>query len=155
MAADADSTHPEDERPPLGFLLVRIGEAVDRGFVARLAALDLAPRQLRLLVLVDRTPGLSQRTLARHLEMDAGNLVAILDSLERDGLLERTRDNSDRRQRLVTLTPAGRTALDAARRATAAVDREIVAGLPTDERDAYYEATLAVYRELGPRPGAE
>jgi DNA-binding MarR family transcriptional regulator len=140
--------HPDDEHPPLGFLVVRIAEAVDRAFVAALADLGVKPRDLRLLVLVDRTPGLNQRELARQLDVDAGNLISVLDGLEAEDLLRRARDASDRRQRLVTLTPKGRRVLDDAQRATAAVEAEVFAGLPTSQRRAYYDMTLAAYRGL-------
>ena len=138
--------HPDDERPPLGFLVVRLAEAVDRAFVAALADLGLKPRQLRLLVLVDRAPGLNQRGLARQLEVDAGNLISILDGLEADGLLQRTRDAKDRRQRLVGLTPKGRRVLAAAQEATAAVEAEVFAGVPAAQLPDFYEMALAAYR---------
>ena len=142
------AVHPDDERPPLGFLVVRLAEAVDRAFVAALAGLGLKPRDLRLLVLVDRASGLNQRALARQLDVDAGNLIAILDRLEGDGLLRRTRDESDRRQRLVSLTAKGRRVLAAAERATAAVETEVFAGVPESRRHDYYATTLAAYRRL-------
>lgn len=136
--------HPDDARPPLGYLVVRLAEAVDRAFVAALADLGLKPRQLRLLVLVDRAPGLNQRELARQLEVDAGNLIAILDALEADGLLRRTRDEADRRQRLVRLTPKGQRVLGAAEAATSEVEEAVFAGVPAD----FYETALAAYRRL-------
>jgi DNA-binding MarR family transcriptional regulator len=142
------SEHPDDRRPPLGFLLVRIGEAVDRDFVTSLTDLGLKPRHLRLLVLVDRAGELYQRELAGQLGMDPGNLVGILDSLEADGLVARTRGVGDRRQRLVSLTPSGRRLLSRALRATAAIDERILMALPASHRDGFYETTLAVYRKL-------
>lgn len=138
----------DDERPPLGFLLVRIGEAVDRDFVASLTDLGLKPRHLRLLVVVDRAGELNQRDLAAQLGMDPGNLVGILDSLEADGLVARPRGEADRRHRLVSLTPSGRRLLARALRATAAIDERILTTLPTSHRDRFYEMTLSVYREL-------
>jgi DNA-binding MarR family transcriptional regulator len=140
--------HPDDDRPPLGFLVVRIAEAVDRAFVAALSDLGLKPRQLRLLVLVDRTPGLSQRELARQLGVDAGNLIAILDALEADGLLRRERDGADRRQRRVRLTPAGRRLLGKALRATAAAEDEVFGALSAVQRKVFYDRSLSVYKEL-------
>jgi len=142
------TTHHDDDRPPLGFLLVRIAEVVDGAFVDALAGLGLKARELRLLVLVDRAQGLNQRELATQLRMDPGNLIAILDSLEGQGLLERTRDETDRRQRLVSLTAKGRRVLGKALRATAAVDATILESLPTAEQRAYYEMTLAIYRGM-------
>src|SRR3990170_2708156 len=111
----------DDDRPPLGFLLVRIAEVIDQLFVSALADLGLKPRQLRLLVLADRSPGLTQRELARQLGVDAGNLIAVLDALDADGLLQRIRDEADRRQRLVMLTHDGQRLPATALRATEAV----------------------------------
>jgi DNA-binding MarR family transcriptional regulator len=137
-----------DERPPVGFLLVRIGEAVDRDFVSSLTGLGLKPRHLRLLVLVDRAGELNQRDLAAQLDIDPGNLVAILDGLEADGLVARPRSEADRRHRLVGLTPGGRRLLARALRATAAIDERILTTLPASQRDRFYEMTLSVYRKL-------
>jgi DNA-binding MarR family transcriptional regulator len=142
------SKEPGDERPPLGFLLVRIGEAVDRDFVASLTDLGLKPRHLRLLVLVDRAGELNQRDLAGQLGMDPGNLVGILDALEADGLVARPRGEGDRRHRLVRLTATGRRLLARALRATAAIDERILTTLPASQRDRFYETTLSIYRKL-------
>jgi DNA-binding MarR family transcriptional regulator len=140
--------HPDDQRPPLGFLLVRLGERVDQDFVAALTDLRLKPRQLRLLVLIERAGELNQRDLADQLGMDPGNLVGILDSLEDGGLLVRRRSKEDRRHRLVGLTPRGRRLLARAQRATAAIDERILTALPPSARTRFYEMTLSVYREL-------
>lgn len=142
------SEHADDRRPPLGFLLVRLGEAVDRSFVAALTDLGLKPRHLRLLVLVDRAGQLNQRDLAEQLSMDPGNLVGILDSLQADGLVARSRSAGDRRQRLVSLTPSGRRLLTRALRATAAIDDRILRALPASHRDRFYEMTLSIYGRL-------
>jgi MarR family transcriptional regulator, lower aerobic nicotinate degradation pathway regulator len=137
---------PEDEVPPLGFLFVRIAEDVDRRFVAALAELGLRPRELRTLVLVDRYPGLSQRELARRLDVDPGNLVALLDRLDRDGLLTRRRDREDRRRRTLRLTAKGSRLRARADRATAAVEDAVFAALDASERAALSEMALRVWR---------
>jgi DNA-binding MarR family transcriptional regulator len=137
-----------DEQLPLGFMLVRVAEAVDREFGAVLAQLALKPRELRLLVLAERSPNLPQRELARQLRMDAGNLIAVLDDLEERGLISRGRNADDRRERLVSLTAQGRRLLARANKATAAVDARIAASLPRAQREQYYDSTLAIYRQL-------
>jgi DNA-binding MarR family transcriptional regulator len=139
---------PDDRRPPLGFLLVRIGEAVDRDFVTALADLDLKPRHLRVLVLIDRAGELSQRELAHQLGMDPGNLVALLDALEANGVLARARGGRDRRQRLVSLTPTGNRLLAKALRATRAIDERVLATLPASQRDDYDAMTREVLAHL-------
>ena len=49
----------------------------------------------------------SQRELARRLHYDPSNINALADSLEARGLIERRADASDRRFRLLALTPEG------------------------------------------------
>jgi MarR family transcriptional regulator, lower aerobic nicotinate degradation pathway regulator len=49
----------------------------------------------------------SQAELGRRLLMDRSDMHALLSELERDGLVARVRDPSDRRRMLVDLTPAG------------------------------------------------
>jgi DNA-binding MarR family transcriptional regulator len=53
----------------------------------------------------------SQAELGRRLSIDRSDLHALLAELERDGLVARVRDEGDRRRNVVTLTPAGRSAL--------------------------------------------
>lgn len=49
----------------------------------------------------------TQRELARRLHYDPSNITALADSLEARGLIERRADASDRRFRLLALTPKG------------------------------------------------
>lgn len=49
----------------------------------------------------------SQRELARRLHYDPSNITALADSLEERGMLQRRPGASDRRFRLLALTPAG------------------------------------------------
>jgi DNA-binding MarR family transcriptional regulator len=54
----------------------------------------------------------SQADLGRRLWIDRSDMVAVLNDLERDGLVARVRDEHYRRRNLVQLTPAGKRALD-------------------------------------------
>ncbi len=136
----------DDERPPLGFLLVRIGEAIDRRFVSAMASLQLRPRDLRALVLIDRHPGCSQRELAGRMPSDPGNLVEQLDRLEGHDLITRQTGTRDRRRRTLELAPAGRDLLARATRATGDVEREVLAPLSAAERAALETMALRVWR---------
>jgi DNA-binding MarR family transcriptional regulator len=53
----------------------------------------------------------SQAALGRRLWIDRSDLHAILNDLEDGGLVERVRDETDRRRNVVELTRAGKTAL--------------------------------------------
>jgi MarR family transcriptional regulator, lower aerobic nicotinate degradation pathway regulator len=54
----------------------------------------------------------SQAELGRRLWIDRSDMVAVINDLERDGLVARLRDERDRRRNLVRLTPAGKRALE-------------------------------------------
>ena len=141
MAAD-----DAEERPTLGFLLVRLGEEIDRRFDAALAKLDLRPRELRALVLIDRHSGSSQRELAGRMNADPGNLVDVLDRLEQRQLLTRRPGTTDRRRRILELTPAGKTVLRRANRATQALERDVLAVLGDNERESLEAMAHRVWR---------
>src|SRR5205809_5209140 len=74
-------------------------------FTARVAECSLSMSQGKLIRELG-TPQ-SQRELARRLHYDPSNINALADSLEARGLIERRADASDRRFRLLALTPAG------------------------------------------------
>jgi DNA-binding MarR family transcriptional regulator len=54
----------------------------------------------------------SQASLGRRLSIDRSDMVAVINDLERDGLVTRVRDPDDRRRNLVEITPAGGSTLD-------------------------------------------
>ncbi len=79
-------------------------------FITTSTSLGLTPLHagaLRLLALAGPAP---MRALAATLQCDASNVTGIVDRLEQRGLVERQVDPTDRRVKLVTLTPAGRQA---------------------------------------------
>lgn len=61
-----------------------------------------------LMAQLERHPaGLKMNALSRLLMVTGGNITAIVDQLEKEGLVERL-DDEDRRAWLVRLTPAGK-----------------------------------------------
>jgi len=66
-----------------------------------------------ILSIVAANPGINQISVGKLLQIDAGNLVALIDDLVKDGLLERSVDPKDRRSRSLTITRAGTTQLKA------------------------------------------
>lgn len=119
---------------PLGFLLVEVARLyrarTERAFEQ--AGLGLTSGEARTLVYANQRPGLRQGALAEAMNVEPMTLVASLDRLEALGLVRREPDPSDRRAKLVNLTPAA-TPLMARITATAAAARaEVLAGLSED-----------------------
>jgi MarR family transcriptional regulator for hemolysin len=77
-------------------------------------------------------PDLSQSQLASRLVIEAPTLVRHLDKLEADGLLERRRDERDRRVVRVRVTPAGNEAESRLRATAIATNAELRAVLAGD-----------------------
>jgi MarR family transcriptional regulator, lower aerobic nicotinate degradation pathway regulator len=88
--------------------------------VAEVLAADALRRyHFTVLVALDEDGPTSQAALGRRLSIDRSDMVAVINDLERDGLVARERDDDDRRRNLIRLTPAGGRAL---RRLDARID---------------------------------
>jgi MarR family transcriptional regulator for hemolysin len=147
---------PRNARPQLdpttGFLIVRVGEAIDRRFSARLKPLRLKPRQLHVLRYLDAAGQISQTELADGISVDAANLVETLDALEADGLIRREIDAHDRRRRRIALTPAGLRKLRAGLRAAEQADEDVLGTLEPRELASLRKTLLRAYRRPPPEP---
>src|SRR5207249_1284378 len=111
-----------------------------------LERLELTPNDARAFSSLDETDGRTMRSLADEWCCDASNATWMVDRLERRGFAERRTLDSDRRVKLVVLTPLG-----------AKVKQELLSGmnepppalLDLDQDDL--AALLAAVRKL-PQP---
>jgi DNA-binding MarR family transcriptional regulator len=71
--------------------------------------------------------------------MYANNCVILLNGLEENGLIERTRDPEDRRRHIVAITPKGYRALEKAERQLETVEDDVLGNLDARERDELRE----------------
>lgn len=112
---------PDDDWNPLdhpSHYFSRIGRAQSRIGDARLKAVGLATAQLPVLSMLSGGRRLSQIELARLAKVEQPSMAQLLARMERDGLIKRVPDPSDRRSSLIMLTdeaerrlPAGRVIL--------------------------------------------
>ena len=103
-------------------------------------SLGVTSRQVTLLWLIRSNPGLSLRELAAEERISAPALSGHVDRLEKAGLLERVRDEGDRRRVGLALTSEGERLLKRvrARRTTWLAER--LRGLDDDELEALERA---------------
>ncbi len=92
-----------------------------------LAQLDVAA--------ADGPRGLTMSELSRRLMVTNGNLTGLVDRLEREGLVSRVVSPPDRRAQIVSLTAAGKTALDSMTPDHATWVMDMFAGLTEPERE--------------------
>jgi DNA-binding MarR family transcriptional regulator len=76
----------------------------------------------------------SQADLSRRIMIDRSDMVATVNELGEQGLVERTPDPTDRRRNVVTITPAGRRRLRKLDRLVAKSQDELLAALSAEER---------------------
>lgn len=81
----------------VGFLIHDVSRLMRAWFDERAQAMGLTRAQWRVLVHLAGREGANQAALAEILEIDTVTLSRHIDRLERDGWLERRRDESDRR----------------------------------------------------------
>ena len=127
---------PERLRVPgAAFLVSQVGFHSSRLWRARMALLDLDPREVVLLRHVAAAEGQSQQALAEALQIPASRMVALVDGLEQRGLLERQPIPSDRRVRTLHLSRPGRRVLRKVMQASAEHEAELCAPLNARERE--------------------
>lgn len=118
----------------LGILINRVAKAWRQTLDRRLRPLGLTRVQWQALLLIARSAGgLTQRDIAEHLDIGAPATVALIDRMERDGLVERVPVPGDRRRNAVRTTPASRRHLARIEAAAGTLRREILGGLTRTE----------------------
>jgi MarR family transcriptional regulator for hemolysin len=94
----------------------------------------------------------SQRELAARMLIDPATLVRHLDRLESDGLVERERDEHDRRVVRVVITASGRTMHRTLQRVAEQLDGELAALLSPDEYERMRKALHRITEHFAPEP---
>ena len=125
-------------RPELGALLYRLARSVVAAEVPVLRGHGVEMWEYVVLGGLERGPAPTQSQLAAAVGRDKTRLIPILDRLEARGLLRRTPDPDDRRNRVVTLTAAGRSLLEDCRAAIRALEDDLLAGLAPADRVALF-----------------
>jgi DNA-binding MarR family transcriptional regulator len=118
-----------------GFLLAQLGRAITRRYRSAMAPIGLNPRETYVLVHLRETGQISQQALGCTLEIDASNLVVLLNDLEVEGLISRRRDPEDRRRHVVEVSAAGAELVDRVMEAKGQVEDHFFGALDEEERD--------------------
>ena len=123
----------------LAFLLNGIAHALTTELTARTAELGITPRA-HCVLRSALEGGLTQGQVAERSALDKTTMVVTLDELEREGLAERLPSSTDRRARIIAVTPAGEALVAKADRVVDEVYDEVLGTLPEDERAPFVAA---------------
>ncbi len=138
----------EDELDRAAELVFRAARQFWRAAEGPLGDQELGPAHYRALAAIRRDEGLSVKTLQTRLGVRKQSLQRVLNELEAAHMLARAPGQRDRRERLVTLTDAGR---EAERAASAALRERLgqVFRLAGADAVAGARAVLAALAESG------
>ncbi|HEY8699971.1 MAG TPA: MarR family transcriptional regulator [Arthrobacter sp.] len=117
----------------VGFLLAKLRANASVLNNQALAEFDLKERSYSVLILANSGLEPTQRELADFLSLDPSQIVALVDELEKRGLVTRAPGKQDRRAKTVTATAKGSHLLLAAGEAVHRAEAEALAGLAEDE----------------------
>ena len=135
----APTASPALATPDLSFLLQHTAHVLSTQMTAALAEIGMSPRAHCVLahaLQAERT----QAQIAELSDLDKTTMVVTVDLLERDGLAERVPSATDRRARIIKVTPEGEEIVAAGQAIVNRVHGDVLAALPAAERDVFVSA---------------
>jgi DNA-binding MarR family transcriptional regulator len=125
---------PDALRENVGFLLAKTHLAAREIGNAALEEVRLEVREFGALAILEDEGTISQQALAELQRCDRTTMVAIVDHLEAEGLVERRRNPADRRAYALEITAEGRRTLKRAKELVRAAHEELLGSLSASER---------------------
>ncbi|MCP3802607.1 MarR family transcriptional regulator [Allokutzneria sp. A3M-2-11 16] len=127
------------------WLLTQTAAHTHRLVLDGLAEAGARGHHYRVLATLEEFGPASQATVGRHAGIHLSDVVAALNELAEQGLVERSPDPEDRRRNVVTITATGRRQLKKLDKRLAKAQEELLAPLSPDERE---QLTLMLARLL-------
>jgi DNA-binding MarR family transcriptional regulator len=119
-------------------LLVHLARRMQTEAEVELAAFGLRTRHVIALTLLRDLGEQNQSDLPATLGMDPTNVVALLNELEADDLVQRRRSAQDRRRHTVSLTAAGKARLKDIEDLLTGVEQRVLDPLSPEEQQTFY-----------------
>lgn len=127
----------------LCWALSRASFTLTTELMAQLEKIGLSTRTHQVLIAA-ADGGRTQSDLVRAVGLDKTTMVVTVDELERAGLAERRPSPTDRRARVIELTPAGRRKLREADAIIHMVHEDVLETLPPSDRETFLDALIAL-----------
>lgn len=150
MKGERDEDNSSKPRGPgAAFLLAQIGAHAASKFAERLVELKLTPAHAGIFRILSARPGVSQQALAEALGTVPSRLVALLDELESQGLVERRAHETDRRTYALHLSEKGKATIESISRIAREHRRELLAALSGEEQRELADLLQRVAEQQG------
>jgi MarR family transcriptional regulator, transcriptional regulator for hemolysin len=135
----------------ISFLLAHTSHVLATRMTAAFAEIGLTPREY--CVLAHAMGGqYTQIELAKLADLDKTTMLNTMDFLEREGYAQRSPSPTDRRARIITVTPAGAVAVAAGHEVADRVHQDVLDALPEGQRQAFTDALSSLVNGLLAQP---
>ena len=114
-------------------------------FLQRMAPFGLRPVDFSVLTLIAHNPGITSRQLCAALDILPPNLVGMIKSLDKRGLIERRPHPTDRRAQGLHLSSSGRKLQKEAQSTATQLEIDVAGRLSARELDHLKELLQRVY----------
>jgi DNA-binding MarR family transcriptional regulator len=138
-----------------GFLLARLGADIKAKAIARVEQAGYEIYDYSVLAILAEGDRETQAAIADALGLDPSRLVALLDSLEKRGLVIRQRDPHDRRRHVVSITAEGKRIHARLRNLTREVEADFFTPLDPEDRKLFHVQLMQLVAHHDPRCAPE
>lgn len=128
---NAQAFEPEKS---VGYWINRVSRRILRRHDTKLKPLGLVMGHLPVLLALENGRAQTQKELALHAQVEQPTMAELLGRMERDALVERTPNPSDKRGSLVSLARAVRARIPRAKAALLENERDATAGFSAAEK---------------------
>jgi MarR family transcriptional regulator, organic hydroperoxide resistance regulator len=145
---------PARRRPPapfsagIGYTVRHTHKALARRLAFELAKAGISYNHYYYLRALFETNGISQMELSERVGVDPTTVVTVVDTLERQGIVERRKDPDDRRKALIYLTRKGKTLRRPLLTAIAAAHADALTGISAADIETFRRVAQRVIENL-------
>lgn len=129
----------------MGYNARRASLVLVGAYMKAMAAYQLGPVDYSILILITYNPGITSRQLCATLSIQPPNLVGMLNSFEKRGLVWRQPHPDDGRAHGLYLTESGSQLMQEIEPAATAMDEQAIAGLSASERKTLKRLLQKIY----------
>lgn len=134
------------------YLIKQVELAVRQALDEVVEQAGLTALQYTALTVLQRHPGITSAQLARNSFVRAQTMAEMVAFLSDRGLVERLRDEANRRQYLLSLSPHGNDVVESLRASVAAVEHQMLTRLDAEQTETLRVSLLRCRRSLSEAP---
>ncbi len=147
MDQDVTPGHP-GLRNYFGYCFFKAAQKFRSLFNERLSKYGLVAPQYGIMTILSHSESLNQLGLGEHMGIDKATMVKMIDVLEDKRLVKRSEDKNDRRNKIIVITPKGRTMLEELDQLRKLTENDFFAHIDKKDRDVVERVmTLLLYRD--------